>query len=237
MAQVLLKTPFRPCPLCCGHYLSSVDSHDRCLQCLGIQLAEAAFVDGLCVHCERITMAALRSCLSLLTGMGRAPSATTCAGFSAMSREPLASALGDLRATVRASPLGQSPQTSHSSRSSCSVRLPGDSAVTSDGVPSVSFGVPIEDQMSIAASVDGLSFSEDEDSAGLPPSGVVATAESDPELTDMLSRAAVNIGLEVCTPPSPEPSRRDDWFLGMGRGLRPRPALVPFFPEVHEELM
>ncbi len=114
-------------------------------------------------------MAALRSCLSLLTGMGRAPSATTCAGFSAMSREPLASALGDLRATVRASPLGQSPQTSHSSRSSCSVRLPGDSAVTSDGVPSVSFGVPIEDQMSIAASVDGLSFSEDEDSAGCPP--------------------------------------------------------------------
>ncbi len=106
-------------------------------------------------------MAALRLRLSLLTGMGGAPSVTTHAGFSATSREPLASALGDLRVTVRAFPPGQSPQTFHSSRSSCSVRLPGDSA----------FGVPIEDQMSIAASGDGQSSSEDEDSAGLPPRG------------------------------------------------------------------
>ncbi len=52
------------------------------------------------------------------------------------------------------------------------MRLPGDSAVPSHGVPSVSFGAPIEDQMSIAASVDGQSSSEDEDSAKLHPSGV-----------------------------------------------------------------
>ncbi len=100
--RVFLKTPFRPCPLGCGRFLSSVDSHDRCLQCLGIQRAEAAFVDGLCVRSERITMAALRSRLSLLTGMGGAPSVTTHTGFSATSREPSASALGDLRVTVRA---------------------------------------------------------------------------------------------------------------------------------------
>ncbi len=80
----------------------------------------------------------------------------------------------------------QSPRTFHSSRSSCSVRLPGDSAVPSHGVPSVSFGAPIEDQMSIAASVDGQSSSEDEDSAKLHPSGVAAAAESDPELTAVL---------------------------------------------------
>lgn len=181
-------------------------------------------------------MAALRSRLSLLTGMGGAPSVTTRAGFSAPSREPLASTLGDPRVTVRAFPPGQSPRTSHSSRSSCSVRLPGDSAVPSHGVPSVSFGAPIEDQMSIAASGDGQSSSEDEDSAGLPPSGVAAAAESDPELTAVLSRAAVSVGLEACTPPSPEPSQRDDWFLGTGCGSRPRPAPVPFFPEVHGEL-
>ncbi len=52
----------------------------------------------------------------------------------------------------------------------------------------------------------------------------------------MLARAAVSIGLEVNRPPSPEPSRLDDWFLGAGRGSQPRSALVPFFPEVHEEL-
>ncbi len=36
--------------------------------------------------------------------------------------------------------------------------------------------------------------------------------------------------LEVNRPPSPEPSRLDDWFLRAGRGSQ------PFFPEVHEEL-
>ncbi len=91
--------------------------------------------------------------------------------------------------------------------------------------------------MSIAASGDGQSSSEDEDSAELHPSGVAAAAELDPELTAVLSRAAARSGLEACTPPSLEPSRRDDWLLGTGRGSRPRPALVPFFPEVHEELM
>ncbi len=52
----------------------------------------------------------------------------------------------------------------------------------------------------------------------------------------MLARAAVSIGLEVNRPPSPEPSRLDNWFLRAGRGSQPHPALVPFFPEVHEEL-
>ncbi len=52
----------------------------------------------------------------------------------------------------------------------------------------------------------------------------------------MLARAAMSIGLEVNRPPSPEPSRLDNWFLGAGRGSQPRSAPVPFFPEVHEEL-
>ncbi len=52
----------------------------------------------------------------------------------------------------------------------------------------------------------------------------------------MLARAAVSIGLEVNRPPSPEPSRLDDWFLRAGRGSQPRLAPVPFFPEVHNEL-
>ncbi len=44
--------------------------------------------------------------------------------------------------------------------------------------------------MSIAASGDGFTSSEDEGAVGLPPSGVVATAAPDPELTAMLTRAA-----------------------------------------------
>ncbi len=84
--------------------------------------------------------------------------------------------------------------------------------------------------MSIAALGDGFTSSEDEGAVGLPPSGVVATAAPDPELTGMLARAAVSIGLEVNRPPSPEPSRLDDWFLGAGRGSQPPPCPGAFLP-------
>ncbi|KAL0181837.1 hypothetical protein M9458_024243, partial [Cirrhinus mrigala] len=77
-----------------------------CLQCLGIQHAEAAFVDDSCIHCGR--------CQHFIRGTGRRP--------------------------------------------------------------------------------------DEEDSAGLPPSGAAAAAESDLELMAMLSRAAVSIGLEVNSP-------------------------------------
>ncbi len=99
----------------------------------------------------------------------------------------------DLRVTVRASPLGTSPRTSYSSRSERPSRFPGDFAGSSDGAASISFGALTEDRMSIAASGDGLTSSEDEGSAGLAPSGVVATATPDPELTAMLARSAVSI--------------------------------------------
>ncbi len=36
----------------------------------------------------------------------------------------------------------------------------------------------------------------------------------------MLVQAAMNIGLEVNRPHSPEPSRLDDWFIGAGHGSR-----------------
>ncbi len=167
---------------------------------------------------------------------GLAPSAATRADLSGSSRGSPADALGDLRVTVRVSPPGTPPRTSYSSRSEHPVRFPGDFAGLSHGAPSISFCAPSVDRMSIAASGDGFTSSEDEGAVGLPPSGVVATAAPDPELTAMLARAAVSIGLEVNRPPSPEPSRLDDWFLGAGRGSQPRPAPVPFFPEVHEEL-
>ncbi len=127
-----------------------------------------------------------------------------------------AGALGDLRVTVRASPPGTPPRTSYSSRSEHPVRFPGDFAGLSHGAPSISFGASSVDRMTIAASGDGLTSFEDEGAVGLPRSGVVATAAPDPELTAMLARAAVSIGLEVSRPPSPEPSQLDDWFLGAG---------------------
>ncbi len=232
--RVFSKMPFRPCPSSCGRFLSADDGHDRCLQCLGRQHAETAFVDDSCVCCGRMSMISLRSRLSFMKGL--APSAATRADLSGSSRGSPADALGDLRVTVRASPPGTPPRTSYSSRSEHPVRFPGYFTGLSHMAPSISFGAPSVDRMSIAASGDGFTSSEDEGAVGLPPSGVVATAAPDPELTAMLARAAVSIGLEVNRPPSPEPSRLDDWFLRAGHGSQPRPAPVPFFPEVHEEL-
>ncbi len=120
---VFLKMPFCPCPSGCGHFLSADDRHDHCLQCLGFQYAEDAFVDDSCVCCGHMSMTSLRSRLSFLKGL--APSAATSAGFSCSSREPPAGALGDLRVTVRASPPGTSPRTSYSSCSERPIRFPG----------------------------------------------------------------------------------------------------------------
>ncbi len=113
------------------------------------------------------------------------------------------------------------------------VGLPLERAGTSAerGTPFVSFGAPPDDQMSIAALEGELSLSGDDDPAGLPPSGVVALSEPDPEMTAMLSRASENVRLVWNSPPRPDPSRLDEWFLG---SQCPPPVL--FFPEVHEEL-
>ncbi len=126
-----------------------------------------------------MSMISLRSRLSFMKGL--APSAATRAGLSASRGSP-AGTLGDLRVTERASPPGTPPRTSYSSRSEHPVRFPGDFAGLSHGAPSISFGAPSVDRMSIAASGDGFTSSEDEGAVGLPPSGVVATAAPDPEL-------------------------------------------------------
>ncbi len=84
--------PFRPCPSGCGCFLSADDGHDRCLQCLGFQHAEDAFVDDSCACCGRMSMISLRSRLYFMKGL--APSAATRAGLSGSSRGPPADALG-----------------------------------------------------------------------------------------------------------------------------------------------
>ncbi len=91
--------PFRPCPSGCDRSLSADDGHDRCLQCLGFQHTEDAFVDDSCACCGRMSMISLQSRLSFMKGL--APSAATRAGLSASRGSP-AGALGDLRVTVRA---------------------------------------------------------------------------------------------------------------------------------------
>ncbi len=104
------------------------------------------------------------------------------------------------------------------------------------GVPLVSFGVPPDDRMSIATLEGESDQSGDDGSVPLPPSGRSAVPDSDPEMVAMLARAAESVGLEWRPPPCPEPSRLDDWFLGVARAGSQGPTPVPFFPEVHDEL-
>ncbi len=123
--HVFFKMPFRPCPSGCGHFLSADDGHDRCLQCLGFQHAEDAFVDDSCACCGRMSMTSLRSRHSFLKGL--APSAATRAGLSGSSRGSPAGALGDLRVTVRSSP----PGTSHGHLTPQAANVPSGSRMIS----------------------------------------------------------------------------------------------------------
>ncbi len=145
---------------------------------------------------------------------------------------------GDLRITVSAFPSGnQPPRNPHSSCTPQPAELPEERGGPSQRcAPSVSFGAPLDDRMSIAASEGESDFAGDDASAQLPPSGTVAVPDTDPEMMAMLSRAANRVGLVWNPPPCPEPSRLDDWFLGVARAGSQPPTPVPFFPEVHEEL-
>ncbi len=156
-------------------------------------------------HCGNMTIAMLRS-RYFLAKRGYIPLAMLHSSSSSFRRATSAHGQGDLRITVRASPSSASPWASHSSIW-CS-RTSSQGPRTGRGPASRS-----DDGMSIAASEGKLGFGDD-DSAALPPSGRVALAESDPELTAMLSRAAESVGLYWRPPPSHERSRLDDWFLG-----------------------
>ncbi len=145
----------------------------------------------------------------------------------------LAHGKGDLRITVRAFPSSASPRAFHSSSSD--LVFPDEFAGSSDRAGlCISSEAPANDKMPIAASEDELG-SGDDDSAALPPSGRVALPESDPRLTAMLSLAAERVGLHWRSPPSPECSRLDDWFLGAKANFRQSPQVL-FFPEVHVEV-
>ncbi len=230
--------PFRPCVSGCGRYLAPGDGHDRCLSCLGIEHAEAAFVDESCPHCGGMTVAGLRTRLRFLQRGGVPvplprsrvpPGGYRGEATSGSSRAGLTVTVRNSPKTARAPPV---------TGTSLPMELPRERAGPSHGggVPLVSFGAPPDDRMSIATSEGESDQSGDDGSVPLPPSGRSAVPDSDPEMVAMLARAAESVGLEWRPPPCPEPSRLDDWFLGVARAGSQGPTPVPFFPEVHDEL-
>lgn len=59
---------------------------------------------------------------------------------------------------------------------------------------------------------------DSEDTAGPPPSGVVAQFEADAKLAAMFGQDTAGIGLEWIPPPCLECLRLNDWFLGLECG-------------------
>ncbi len=226
---------FYLCVSGCGRYLAPRDGHERCFACLGLAHAEAAFVDESCTHCGMMTISELRSRLQLLQ-RGGVP--VPLPRSNPPQRVAASGDTGDLRITVSAFPSGnQPPRKPHSSCTPQPAELPEEHGGPSQRcAQSVSFGAPLDDRMSIAASEGESDLAGDDALAQLPPSGTVAVPDTDPEMMAMLSRAANRVGLVWNPPPCPEPSRLDDWFLGVARAGSQPPTPVPFFPEVHEEL-
>ncbi len=185
--------PFRPCVSGCGRYLAPGDGHDRCLSCLGIEHAEAAFVDESCPHCGGMTVAGLRTRLRFLQRGGVPvplprsrvpPGGYRGEATSGSSRAGLTVTVRNSPSTARAPPV---------TGTSLPMELPRERAGPSHGggVPLVSFGAPPDDRMSIATLEGESDQSGDDGSVPLPPSGRSAVPDSDPEMVAMLARAAV----------------------------------------------
>ncbi|CAM4661540.1 unnamed protein product [Leuciscus chuanchicus] len=119
-----------------------------------------------------MTISALRSSLTYLKG-GAVPSPMPRSSvYSALQNRPTSvHDQGYLRITVRAFPSRQSPRAPHASQALLPLESLSERLGPSPERPTVSFGAPADDQMSIAASEGELQSSGYDDSAALPPSG------------------------------------------------------------------
>ncbi len=190
----------------------------------GLAHAEAAFVDESCTHCGRMTISELRSRLQLCKG-GGVP--VPLPRSNPHQRVAASGDTGDLRITVSAFPRGTNPLGTLTLLPLAASRAAGGARWAISKV--VHHAVSFERSSrwpDVDSCIGGVSpdFAGDDASAQFTSFGYGGCARYRyPEMMAMLSRAANRVGLRVESSTVPEPSRLDDWFLGVARAVLSHP--------------
>ncbi|KAL0204612.1 hypothetical protein M9458_002630, partial [Cirrhinus mrigala] len=122
----------------CGFHLSSNNQHDRCIQCLGREHADATFTEGGCQACE--DMPSLHSRAAFFTKKPRLTSTASCSGPSTSGYEAAATCVEGEQGEMSDVLPGTSPQTA---RPACSpVKFSDDFDSSSQYGPDLLFEAP-----------------------------------------------------------------------------------------------
>ncbi len=158
--------PFHPCSPDCEFHISLNGRQECCIQCLGCVHIETAFVDGSCPVSDDMAISALRSRLAFFSKRQRVTPTASYSGPSTSRYikpyiEATAMCIGGELMEARVVLLGDSPLTSQSSHASClPVELLNEFESLSQGKFNLSFAARKEDELSLAASENGLEPSE-----------------------------------------------------------------------------
>ncbi len=206
------------CKICAGP-IEPLDHHLHCVACLGLAHAEAALDESDGGHCADLLARMLRARRDMVRGLFGV-------GLTAAS-VPLVGppSPGGGNAVL---PRRRTQRSPHSP-----VSCPEDCFCPPSNIEEfVSFGHEEgDDAMSISAS-------EKEDWAGSEPDHLDSSEPSDlqEELMRVLSKAVQELELTWSPPEEPVRSKLDSWYFRSTRKADSR-ASVPFFPDVHEQLV
>ncbi len=206
------------CKICAGP-IEPLDQHLHCVACLGLAHAEAALDESDCGHCADLPVRVLRARRDVVRGLFGV-------GLTAAS-VPLVSPPSPGGGSV-VLPCRRTQRSPHSP-----ISFPEDCFRPPSNIEGfVAFGHEEGDEaMSISASEkDGWAGSEPEQLGSSEPSGLQE------ELMRVLSKAVQELELTWNPPEEPVRSKLDSWYFRSTRKADARTS-VPFFPDVHEQLV
>ncbi|XP_012697214.2 uncharacterized protein LOC105912761 [Clupea harengus] len=223
----------------CGHSRDKGDRHHQCIVCLGREHAEAALSVGIpsCDFCAGMTLAKVAKRLAYWDrrDAGEPSPVHTGQTLPAEQCSPSAAGSGESGShiTAAAAPAAPSPT------SPPSLELPH--CHSDQPVPDLDSGLQTESlQVFSTRDVSEDDVSEDDTELYMAdelraPSPPVSSRTLGHQLHEVALRAADRLGLPLPAPPITETSLLDGEFYSGPPVSAPSP--IPFFPEVHRELM